>query len=58
MNEDDFRLQPDILKKAIFKCIDDHQDRYKMTYAEVIGVLEACKFQLIVEMRGATSDPL
>ena len=56
MNEDERRLQPDILKKALFECIDRHIEQYQMTFAEVIGVLEAVKFQQIVEMRGNEDD--
>ena len=52
MSEDERRYQTDILKKAIFECVDKHVDQYQITFAEAVGVLECCKFQLIVEMRG------
>ena len=52
MNEDERRYQTDILKEAIFVCVDKHVDQYQITFAEAIGVLECCKHQLIVEMRG------
>ena len=52
MSEDERRYQTDILKSAIFDCIDKHVEQYQITFAEVIGVLECVKFQQITEMRG------
>lgn len=51
MNEDEGKVQPDILKRALFDCVDSHVDRYKLTFAEVIGILECVKDQYIKEMR-------
>lgn len=52
MSEDDRRYQTDLLKEAVYACIDQHIEKYQMTYAEAVGVLECCKYQLIKEMRG------
>jgi len=52
MSEDERRYQTDILKKAIFGCVDKHVEQYQITFAEAVGVLACCKFQLIMEMRG------
>jgi hypothetical protein len=51
VSEDERRYQTDILKNAIFDCVDKHVEQYQITFAEAVGVLECCKFQLIVEMR-------
>jgi len=52
VSEDERRYQTDILKNAIFACIDKHVEQYQITFAEAVGVLECCKFQIICEMRG------
>ncbi len=46
------RYDSDRLKEAIFKQIDYFRHEYKLTYAEVIGVISAVEFQMNVEMRG------
>ncbi len=56
MSEDERRYQTDILKKAIFETVDKHVEQYQITFAEAVGVLECCKFQLIVEMRGSVEN--
>jgi hypothetical protein len=52
MSEDDRRYQTDLLKDAIYACVDKHVEQYQITFAEAVGVLECCKYQLIREMRG------
>ena len=52
MSEDERRIQTDILKNAIYATIDKHVEQYQITFAETVGILECCKFQIIVEMRG------
>jgi hypothetical protein len=49
MNEDEGRFQPDILKREIFDAVDRCVEKYKITYAEAIGVLESCKLALWYE---------
>lgn len=46
------RYDCDRLKDEFFKDIDYFTREYQLTYAEVVGVLECVKFQIILESKG------